>query len=350
MKKIFLILALLVAFLFTAFQMNKRQIAERAFDKALGDRVVARINPERQDGIHVFVCGAGAPMPTLNAGPCTAVIAGDRAFIFDTGSGSPRKLGLTSFPMDTVNSIFLTHLHSDHIDSLGEMLLLAWIGGSRDAPLPVYGPAGTTEVVNAFNAVYRIDSGFRVEHHGTEVANPSGHGGAPTELQPGVVYNAGGVKITAMTVPHEPVEPAFGYRIDYKDRSVTISGDTSYSEDFANFSKDADLIVHEGLQPKMILKMRDVMKEHDLNAQAKIMDDILSYHTSPEDAARVAQLAGADELLITHIIPPLPVKLLHPLFLGDAKKNFDGKIHLAEDGMTFSLPSGSDAIIKNREF
>jgi len=283
MKKISLILTLLVAFLFTAFQMNKRQIAEHAFDKALGDRVVARINPERQDGIHVFVCGAGAPMPTLNAGPCTAVIAGDRTFIFDTG-------------------------------------------------------------------LYRIDSGFRVEHHGTEVANPSGHGGTPKELQPGVVYNTGGVKITAMTVPHEPVEPAFGYRIDYKDRSVTISGDTSYSEAFAHFSKDTDLIVHEGLQPKMVLKMRDVMKEHDLNAQAKIMDDILNYHTSPEDAARVAQIAGADELLITHIIPPLPVELLYPLFLGDAKKNFDGKIHLAEDGMTFSLPSGSDAIIKNREF
>jgi len=350
MARIVLILIGVAVVAIAAFQLNKRQIAERAFDKALDARIASRLNPNREDGIHVFVCGAGAPMPTMNAGPCTAVIAGDRAFIFDTGSGSPRKLGLTSFPMDTVDGIFLTHLHSDHIDSLGEMLLLAWIGGSREAPLPVYGPAGTSEVVNAFNAAYRIDSGFRVEHHGEEVANPTGHGGAPTEIAPGVVYDEGGVKITAMAVPHEPVEPAFGYRIDYKDRSVTISGDTAFSEAFANFSKGVDLMIHEGLQPDMVIAMRDVMKQNDLQAQAKIMDDILNYHTSPEDAARVAQIAGVDELIITHIIPPLPVKLLESLFLGDARENFDGKIHLAKDGMLFSLPAGSDAIKKSKEF
>jgi len=139
MARIVLILIGVAVVAIAAFQLNKRQIAERAFDKALDARIASRLNPNREDGIHVFVCGAGAPMPTMNAGPCTAVIAGDRAFIFDTGSGSPRKLGLTSFPMDTVDGIFLTHLHSDHIDSLGEMLLLAWIGGSREAPLPVYG-------------------------------------------------------------------------------------------------------------------------------------------------------------------------------------------------------------------
>ena len=350
MKKFLAITALFVFAVITVFQLSKRQLAELVFMKALEERVASRLNAQWEDGIHVFICGAGAPMPALEAGPCTAVIAGERAFIFDAGSGSPRKLGLTSFPMERVNGIFFTHLHSDHFDSLGEMLLLAWIVGSRDTPLPVYGPAGTADVVNAFNAAYFIDRGFRVAHHGEDVANPAGHGGVPTELAPGVVYNDGGVKITAMAVHHEPVEPAFGYRIDYKDRSVTISGDTVFSEGFANFSKGTDLMVHEGLQPKMIMAMRDVMKENGMTSQATIMEDILDYHTSPEDAARVAQIAGADELIINHIVPPLPVKLLRPLFLGDARKNFDGKVHLAEDGMLFSLPVGSDAIHKSREF
>ena len=350
MLRFLLILIGLAAVAAAVFQANKREIAARAFEKALDVRVAARLNPSREDGIHVYVCGAGAPMPTMNAGPCTAVIAGDRAFIFDTGSGSPRKLGLTSFPMDSVDSIFLTHLHSDHFDSLGEMLLLAWIGGSRDTPLPVYGPTGTIEVVNAFNAAYRIDSGFRTAHHGVEVANPAGRGGLPSEIVPGVVYDEGGVKISAVRVSHSPVEPALGYRIDYKDRSVSISGDTTFSFAFVNFSKGVDLMIHEGLQPEMVMTMRDALEKNNLTAQAKIMHDILDYHTSPEDAARAAKAAGADELLINHIVPPLPVKLLETLFLGEAKKNFDGKIHLANDGLMFSLPAGSDEIKKSKEF
>ena len=216
MNKILMILAVVIAIAFAAIQMNKRQIAERLFVKALDERVAAGVNAEREDGIHVFVCGAGGPMPTIDAGPCIAVVAGAQSFIFDVGSGSPRKLGLTDFPMNTVDGIFLTHLHSDHIDSLGEMLLLAWITGSRDMPLPIYGPPGVAEVVNGFNGAYRIDRGFRVAHHGEAVANPAGHGGVAREIEPGVVYDQDGVKISVISVPHKPVEPAYRYRVDYK--------------------------------------------------------------------------------------------------------------------------------------
>lgn len=333
----------------TAFQINKRSIAEWVFAKALEERIADGQNIKRADGIHVFICGAGAPMPSSSAGPCTAVIAGDKAFVFDVGSGSPRRLGLTTFPIDQLDGVFLTHFHSDHIDSLGELLLLAWINGQRDRPMPIYGPEGVQVTVKGFNAAYRLDRGYRTAHHGPEIANPLGFGGAPKKIEPGIVFDEDGVRVSAISVSHDPVEPALGYRIDYKDRSVTISGDTVFSEGFAEFSKGADLIIHEGLQPHMIKMMGATLQEHGDEHLAKIMDDILDYHTSPEGAARIAQIAGADVLVINHIVPPTPVKLLHSMFLGGARKNFDGKIYLANDGMTFSLPAGSKRINKNQE-
>jgi len=160
------------------------------------------------------------------------VLAGKQAFIFDAGTGGSRNLGAMGFPLGQTEQIFLTHLHSDHFDGLGEMLLGTWINGGRTTPTPVAGPIGTAQVVEGFNMAYQIDSTYRTAHHGAKVANPVSFGATAREIDLSggskVVYNKDGVKITAFKVSHEPVHAAFGYRVDYKDRSVAISGDTKY--------------------------------------------------------------------------------------------------------------------------
>ena len=349
MSRFLFILSGIVVAGFILFQFNQRPLADFVFERALEKRVEQLANAERIDGIHVYICGAGGPMPSHNAGPCTAILAGNRAFIFDVGSGSPRKLGMMSFPMAALEGVFLTHLHSDHFDSLGELLLVHWVGEGRDTPLPIHGPTGTEEVVNGFNAAYRIDSTFRTAHHGPDIANPEGFGGSSVTVEEGVVYDENGVKITATSVIHHPVEPAFAYRIDYKGRSVTISGDTILSEAFVAMSSGVDIMIHESLQPTMIKAMGETMRNNDLNHTATIMDDILDYHASPEEAAQAASDADAKILVLNHIVPPLPVKMIEPVFIGDARKQFDGRLYLAEDGMTFTLPAESDTITMDKE-
>ena len=78
----------------------------------------------------------------------------------------------------------LTHLHSDHIDGLGEFLMQSWINGLRTAPTPVWGPDGVSEVVSGFNAAYRIDSTYRQAHHGDDVANLTGFGAHRADWRP----------------------------------------------------------------------------------------------------------------------------------------------------------------------
>jgi ribonuclease Z len=339
------------------YAVFKRQIAENLFNRAVSANVGRDQSAELPDGLHVFVCGSGSPMPDADrAGPCLGVLAGKRAFVFDVGSGSIRKLARMGFPMNRIERLFLTHLHSDHFDGLGELLLQAWINGARTAPLPVSGPVGTKSVIDGFNAAYVIDSGYRIAHHGPQVAPPGGYGGAAEEfaMAPGarrlVLLQDGDLTITAFTVNHAPVEPAYGYRIDYKGRSVVLSGDTVFDANLVAEAKDVDVLFHEALQPKMTEAMAKVAAARGQKNVAQILRDIEGYHATPEDAAKAAREANAGALVIYHLVPPLPSRLLYPAFLGDAAKVYTGPLRIAEDGLRVSLPAGGGDVTYRRQF
>lgn len=324
-------------------------IAQRAFDRALEQNVGVDPSARLPDGLHAYVCGSGSPMPDADrAGPCIAVLAGRQGFVFDAGAGSIRKLGRMGFPMDSLQGAFLTHLHSDHIDGLGELMLQAWIAGGRSTPLPISGPEGTEAVVSAFVAAYQTDKGFRIAHHGPQIARPGGFGAAGQTIaltaDSQVVHDRDGVRITAFRVIHDPVKPAFGYRIDYKGRSIAISGDTVYTPALVAASRNVDLLFHEALNKKMVAALGAKLKQRGRADEAQIMGDIQGYHASPEDAARAAREAGAKALVLYHLVPAPPAKLIEPLFLGDAPKQFSGPLKLAQDGMIVSLPAGGKAI------
>ncbi len=349
LRWILLALAALAVAATVAFSIFKRPIADAAFRRAIETNMLANTSSNLEDGIHVFLCGTGSPLPDpLRGGPCLAVLAGDHRLIFDAGSGSARTLAQMRFPMGEIDRIYLTHLHSDHIDGLGEVLLQSWINGVRTRPTPVAGPEGIVDVVEGFNRAYRPDSGFRTAHHGEAIAPPSGSGGVAERLETpetsDIVFDRDGLTVRAIQVNHDPVEPALGFRIDYAGRSVAISGDTTFDENFVAAAMGADLVVHEALQPDMVLVMKDAAENAGRDNIATILGDILDYHASPEDAARAAEKAGADMLVLTHIVPPLPTRLLHDVFLGDARDNFGGDLIIGEDGLLVSLPAGSEEI------
>lgn len=332
-------------------------LAERAFQRAVDSSVGIDQSAKLPDGITVYVCGSGSPMPDAErAGPCLGVLAGNRAFVFDAGSGSIRKLMRMGFPMEKLQAAFLTHLHSDHIDGLGELLLQAWIAGSRGTPLPVLGPDGTDKVIAAESQLYEIDRGFRIAHHGPAVARPGGYGGKAETIAVSsgqntqVVYDQGGVKITAIAVIHDPVKPAYGYRVDYKGRSITLSGDTTYAPNLVQAAKRTDVLLHEALNKRMVAALGAKLAERGHPDSAKIMADIPDYHASPEDAARTASEAGAKALVLYHLVPAPPVRLIEPLFLGDAPKAYSGPLKLARDGMMISVPAGSQTVTFNKAF
>lgn len=351
-KKVVTAIAVVFSMLVSGGCAVRDKIAERAMETLIEKNMGRNIVNELPDGLHVLLCGSGSPMPDLTrAGPCTAVIAGKRAFIFDTGAGSVRKLSRMRFPVGATEAIYLTHLHSDHFDGLGETMLNRWIAGSRKEPTPIYGPVGTTKVANGFNDAYRIDSGYRHAHHGDEVADLRGYGLAPKELDfngdSKVVLDEGDLRITVFRVNHKPIDPAFGYRVDYKGRSVTISGDTTYHKNLVKVAKGSDLLLHEALNMEMVQTMEKAAEKRGMSSVEKIFFDIQDYHTSPVDAARAARESGSRALVLTHIVPILPSRILHGLFTKGMDDEYDGPITVGTDGLLFSLPAGSDEIEKS---
>jgi ribonuclease Z len=159
------------------------------------------------------------------------------------------------------------------------------------------------------------------------------------------VVDKDGVRITAFKVDHKPVVPAVGYRFDYRGRSLVVSGDTAYSESLLKYSRGADVLLHEASQASL-LKMMNAEYRASSNARlGKITADIPGYHSTPEDAAKIASEAGVRHLMLYHILPPLPSSfILHHVFLGDAKEYYAGPITIGVDGMLISLPANSNEI------
>jgi ribonuclease Z len=356
-RQTFMILAgsliALVAAAFSGLLLSHRKIG-LALVNGIATKFITE-DPLRDmtDGLHVILCGSGSPMPDARrASSSAAVIAGKNLYVVDSGPGSERKLELMRISPGDVRAVLLTHFHSDHIGDLGELMLKRWSSGAAEAPLDVFGPTGVETVVEGFNLAYALDSGYRIAHHGPAVCPPAGAGGKartfdfPAGQKEAVIIDEDGVKITAFAVDHRPVTPAVGYRFDYKGRSVVISGDTVPCQSLLDQAKGADVLVHEALQPAINKILRDVNKKHARLNLAKIMNDIMDYHTFTEDAAKIAAKAGVHHLLLTHILPPLPVADLKEAFLGDSEKFYRGPITIGEDGIALSLPAGTGEIIK----
>ncbi len=344
--------AILGAFVF------RGRIAEAAYTRAVSQNFGQDTLADLPDGLHVYMCGAGSPFADPHrAGPCVAILAGSRAFVFDAGSGGARNMTRMGFPMARIERVFLTHLHSDHIDGLGELFLPVWVTGGRAEPLPVAGPAGVEEVVAGFSAAYRIDASYRTAHHGPEIANPAGQGGVgkPIEMPAGpggqvVLIDEDGLKITAFRVNHSPAEPAFGYRVDYKDRSIALSGDTVYDANLVSVAAGVDILFHEALNREMLAVMQAAAEANGQPILAKVFSDIPDYHATPADAGRAAAATDAGALVFYHPVPPLPSQSLDGMFAQAARLHYDGDMSVARDGRIYSLPTGSRAIIEKQRF
>jgi len=309
------------------------------------------------DALTVTFCGTGGPLPIRDrAKPCVAIQAGGLLYIVDIGPESNKNLMLWRMPTATIGAVFITHLHSDHIGDLGEFNMQSWVAG-RPAPLIVIGPSGTDQLVAGFNQAYTADHGFRRAHHehdGVKLPIDIGLMTAQMVALPSapdaegvirkVVWEKNGLTVTAISVNHFPVTPAFGYRFDYKGRSVVVSGDTRKWPPLAIAAKGADVLIHEAQNSDMNHTLTAFLRGSGQARTASIMNDTLSYHTTPVEAAEIAKAAGVKALVLTHL-----TQAGLPFFTPEAftkGMNETGFTHwrLADDGMTIALPVGSDAI------
>jgi len=243
----------------------------------------------------VVLLGTGNPFPDPDrSGPATAIVVNGSAYLVDFGPGVIRRAkaamfdkGITALEPTNLTVAFATHLHSDHTVGYPDLILTPWVMG-RKVPLEVYGPKGLKTMTDHILAAWQADIEERVS---TETWQPPNYRDTYKvnvhEISPGVVYKDANVTVTAFPTKHAFPE-TYGYRFDTADRSVVISGDTTYSQTTINACHGCDVLIHEATTLEFLAKRPDFQPY-----SAK-------YHTNTAQLAELASKAKPGLLIIYH--------------------------------------------------
>jgi ribonuclease Z len=292
------------------------------------------------DGLKITLCGTSSPIPAPGrAQACVAVETPEHLYIIDAGSGSAATANLSNVPMEKLRGILITHFHSDHISDIGDFNLNSWVAG-RPEPLQIIGPTGVERIVDGFNMAYELDRGYRVAHHGAELLNPELGTLQSKTIAEGVIVDQDGLRITAFEVSHPPIEPAFGYRLDYGDRSVVISGDSLVTDKIVEISNGADVVLHDAMSLQLLRGAAGMARTTGNTRLATVLQDIQDYHATTEDLNRLSSEAEIGQLALYHLVPAPRNAMALRAFSNDIP---EGAL-LTEDGMVISLPAGSEEI------
>jgi len=276
--------------------------------------------------------GTGAPRPSPKRyGPSILLEAGETKILVDAGPGMRQRIFQAGgFELLTdIHTVLITHLHFDHTIELPNLWLTGWLFG-RKTNMKVYGPEGTSEFMGHFEKAFDWDLRYRyltnVHEEGSDLITE--------DIEPGVFYNQNGIKITAFDVAHLPIDPeteellglegaTFGYRVDYKGRSVVFSGDTRSlpGSKIIEMSKGVDVLIHETQIPYP-----------GDSKEAKLANVSMIVHSSPEQVAHVFNETRPRLGIYHHIIPP---ETTRDELLG--MTDYDGRMEVAEDLMTLMI-------------
>jgi ribonuclease Z len=267
--------------------------------------------------VQVVILGSGSPLPDpVRAGPSTLVRTSAGDLLFDCGRGVLMRAAAAASGAGALTALFLTHLHSDHITDLNDIVTSRWVMSFQPNPLSVFGPPGTVELLHSVEAMLGPDIGYRLAHHDDLTWSPTS---TVTEVDGGVVFDQSGVTVSAASTDHAPVRPTVGYRIDDDGHSVVIAGDTVPCPGLDELSRGVDVLVHTVVR-------RDLIEPIGLPR----LTDVLDYHSSVEDAAATASRAGVRTLVLTHLVPA-PAPGTEQEWLDRAAAHFDGEVVLATD-------------------
>lgn len=257
-------------------------------------------------------------------GPASLVRHDGATVLIDCGSGVTQRLVGAGTTGAAVDAVLLTHLHSDHVVDLYQLIVSSWHQG-RDRPQRLYGPHGTRAFVDGLMEVWRAERELRIAHE----RRPSAAAleVEVVEIEAGPVLELGALRVSAVDVDHRPVVPAFGFVLEAPGEKAAFSGDTRYCEALIDAARDADILVHECFLHGRMRPVPGVRSAEGIAAVA-------SYHTLSSEVGKVAAAAGARLLMLNHFVP---VDFDREALLAEVAADYSGPIAIGEDLMGYDV-------------
>lgn len=281
----------------------------------------------------VTLTGTGVPHPSPGrAGPGALVRHGGVALQFDAGRATVLRLAEAGCAAHQLDAVFLTHVHSDHVVDLADLVMTRWVQGILHpaGPLPIVAVDGlATGFARSMLDAYADDIAVRVEHVQPAPPELSIVGFAlPTE--PVVVWCSGdgAVTVEAVAVHHEPVREAVAFRVTTPDGIVVISGDTRVCDEVRDLAHGCDVLVHEACRATAMAPV----------IAGTPFEHIVAYHADTATLGRLAADAGVGHLLLTHLIPPPTTPDEEAAFADDIRAGgYDGPLTVGRDLTTITV-------------
>jgi ribonuclease Z len=271
----------------------------------------------------IVLTATGSPLPDANrAGPSTLVKAGDTHILVDAGRGVVMRMaGAGSLP-GMLAGVLITHLHSDHVCALNDVITTHWVMTQGNVALPIHGPVGTAQFVERQMQALEADIGYRIAHHDVLTRPPQVE---VTELEAGDSFAIADVQITTAATEHAPARPTIGFRLDHGGVTAALVGDTLPCDGVDDLARDADVYVQTVIR-------RDIVEM----IPNEMLQDILDYHSGVVEAAQTAARVRAKRLALTHMVPA-PTAEQYPEWVARAAEHYDGGIIIGDDLTTITI-------------
>ncbi|MGE3074386.1 MAG: MBL fold metallo-hydrolase [Dehalococcoidia bacterium] len=293
--------------------------------------------------MQLTLLGTGTPIPMLERrGPATLVEGGNARILVDAGSGVVHRLLEAGQPSrrpqggpPALTHIFLTHLHSDHIMGLPDLLWTGWIMDWWDAPPKLFGPPGTAEMMRRLVHTFEYDIRVR---NSLDRVNQHWQTPAVQEFIDNGTIDHADFRATAFRVDHNPVDQAFGIRLDTESGSVAFSGDTRPLESLARAAHGVDLLLHEVYDSTLARnQLRTVTERVGSDSSLyRARAGVIGYHTLSEDLGPIADLADTPHLVLNHVIGPPDTANME----RDIARDFHGQTTVGADLQRFEIVKG----------
>jgi ribonuclease BN (tRNA processing enzyme) len=269
---------------------------------------------------------AGGPRPRRKrSGSAQAIVAGGQIYVIDCGDGIARQMALARLPLRQLRHIFVTHHHSDHNADLGTLVQLAWSSGLT-TPVDCWGPPTIKSMIGDYLRYQAADIAVRAVDEGKVQLAPLVT--AHDLRSSGIVLSDDHVRVTATVVPHPPIDLAFAYRFDAKDRSIVISGDTVESDALVRLARGADVLVHEVMLAERVAEMLRPLPNRE-----RLTRSVIAHHTTAEQVGRVAASAGVKLLVLSHFVPAEDPDVPDEEWIAPVRRHFSGPVLIGRDLM-----------------